>query len=210
MEENNKTGQGENGNPEAGADIGNRIPRFVSRTDRKVVVFPAMSPAEISDGQIYFLFSIRQVEEIINEVSVQSVPFSPSYIEGVTLWRNHVVPVISLEELLGMETMPDKSGFRLLSTRLITVRILPPFSPVENPPLPVSAENPQHLSYAEKRKKEGRIMLRVAPTIRMVSLPIPCTPVSSVGWIPKRDLVRGVYEWEEGYLVVVHMFSIFS
>jgi hypothetical protein len=37
----------------------------------------------------------------------------------------------------------------------------------------------------------------------MITLPIACTPVS-VGWIPARNLVRGIYEWEKGFLVVTH------
>ena len=51
-------------------------------------------------------------------------------------------------------------------------------------------------------------MLNVDPAIRMASLPIKCTPVKVNGGIPKRDLVRGLYEWEEGLLVVVHMENI--
>jgi len=37
----------------------------------------------------------------------------------------------------------------------------------------------------------------------MATLPIECKPVSG-GWIRERNLVRGIYEWEKGFLVVTH------
>ena len=52
-----------------------------------------------------------------------------------------------------------------------------------------------------------RIMLRIVPPIRMLTLPIECSPVSD-GWIPKNFFSRGVYEWEDGFLVVAHMKNI--
>lgn len=158
-----------------------------SKSDPRVIIFPAMTLEEVSDRQVYFLFSVSQVEDIIKEVSVYPVPFSPLYIEGITEWREHIMPVMSMEECLGMETM-SIGGLRLLSTRLIIVRI--------------------H-SFSQDK---GRVMLRVAPTIRMISLPIPCTPISlsSVAWIPKKELIKAVYEWEEGYFLIVDMPSIFE
>jgi chemotaxis signal transduction protein len=155
----------------------------------RVVIFPAMTPEEISEGQIYFLFSIRQVEDIIKEASVHPVPFSPPYIEGITLWRDLALPVISLEKRL--ELAP--SSFKLLSTRFITLRF------------PVSEKNKQFYSSIGKVPKAERMVLRVAPTIRMLSLPISSMPVpiSSVKWIPRKELIRAVYEWEEGYLIAL-------
>lgn len=39
------------------------------------------------------------------DTPVQPVPFSPQYIAGVAEWRDQVLPVISLEACLGMETL---------------------------------------------------------------------------------------------------------
>jgi hypothetical protein len=41
----------------------------------------------------------------------------------------------------------------------------------------------------------------------MLTLPIECSPVSD-GWIPENFFSRGVYEWEDGFLVVAHMKNI--
>ena len=57
------------------------------------------------------------------------------------------------------------------------------------------------------RGGDHRSMLRVVLPIRMVTLPIVCTPVA-IEWIPARYLVRGVYEWEKGFLVVAHIENI--
>jgi len=52
-----------------------------------------------------------------------------------------------------------------------------------------------------------RVMLRIVPPIRMLTLPIECSPVSDE-WIPKNFFTKGVYEWEDGILVVAHMKNI--
>jgi hypothetical protein len=52
-----------------------------------------------------------------------------------------------------------------------------------------------------------RIIFRIVPPIRMLTLPIECSPVSN-RWIPERFFTKGVYEWEDGFLVVPHMKNI--
>ena len=146
----------------------------------KVLIFAVRTP-NVADRQVYFLFSIRQMEDILLETLVTPVPFSPSYLKGITRWQDKIVPVISLEELLGLE-----SSNHLKDTRLIVLR--------------VPTKDAGQLSY-------GRIMLQVVPPFRMLSLPIDCDPVSDE-WIPARHLVRGVYEWRNKFLVVAHMEKI--
>ncbi len=163
------------------------------------------------DKPISFLFSVRQVEDIIKEVLVYPVPFSPPYIEGITEWRDHVVPVISLEKCMGFEIRNRK--YETENTRLIMVRIP---SPEEGVPPSTFTGGDTQVSNPESRIPkwggEKRIMFRVSPSIRMVPFPIPCTPLSSAQKrkvkIQNLELVRGIYEWEEGYLVVAHTVSI--
>ena len=143
--------------------------------EQRVLIYPAQTPM-ISNRQIYFLFSLLQMEDILMDVAVQPVPFSPPYIEGVAEWQDNVLPVLSLEQCLGLAS--DNTG---RAKRLMVVRA------ARKADTPVNGY---------------RSMLRVVPSIRMVTLPIPCTPVS-VEWLPEQSLVRGVYEWEKGFLVVV-------
>lgn len=144
---------------------------------QKVLIFAVQTP-KVVDRQVYFLFSIRQMEDILLGTLVTPVPFSQPYLKGITQWQDKVVPVISLEECLGLESSNHQKD-----TRLVVLR--------------VPTKDAGQLSYY-------RIMLHVVPPFRMLALPIDCNPVSDE-WIPARHLVRGVYEWENKFLVVAHM-----
>lgn len=146
-----------------------------------MLIFPAVTPAKDTGGQVYFLFSLSQVEDILKETKVCAVPFSPPHIEGVAEWRDRVVPVIDIEKCLGLD--PGSEG---VPRRLIMVRTGP----------------------AVSKTGETRAMLKASSAIRMMSLPIPSTPLTSATWIPKKYLVRGAYRWEKGFLVIVHLEKI--
>ena len=152
----------------------------IATSEQRVLIFSAQTP-RVSNRQIYFLFSQHQMEDILMDTSVRPVPFSSEYIEGIAKWRNQVLPVISLETCLGMESLnPSKVQ------RLMVVRAL------KNEAVPTGIY---------------RIMLRIVPPIRMLTLPIECSPISA-GWIPEKFFAKGVYEWEDGFLVVAHMKNI--
>lgn len=155
-------------------------------SEHRVLVFPAMTPPRGSNKHVYFLFSVLQIEDIIKDVemSILDVPFSPKFAKGIANWRNNVVPLVSLEESLGLEVVSPKRTHRMVIVRA-----------EEKPPAGRPAK---------------RSMLRVAHSIRMLSLPIKCKPLSSIGWIPRIELVRGVYEWDKGYFIVVHLKHILS
>jgi len=152
----------------------------IATSEQRVLIFSALTP-RVSNRQIYFLFSQHQMEDILMDTSVRSVPLSPSYIEGVAEWRNQVLPVISLEACLGMESLNSQKVQRLMVVRALKD---------EAAPMGIY-----------------RIMLRIVPPIRMLTLPIKCTPVSA-GWIPEKFFTKGVYEWEDGFFVVAHMKNI--
>ena len=117
------------------------------------------------------------------DTSVRSVPFSPSFIEGVAEWRHQGLPVLSLESCLGMEHLNSEKIQRLMVVRAIKNEATP--------------------------TKIHRAILRVVPPIRMMTLPIECAPVSDE-WIPNNFFAKCVYEWEDGFLVVPHMKNIFD
>jgi chemotaxis signal transduction protein len=154
----------------------------IATSEKQVLIFSAQTP-RVSNRQIYFLFSQHQMEDILMDTSVQSVPLSASYIEGVAEWRNQVLPVISLEACLGLESLNSPKIQRLMVVR----------------------------AFKNKAAPMGiyRIMLRIVPPIRMLTLPIECLPVSNE-WIPEKFFAKGVYEWEDGFLVVAHMKNILN
>jgi purine-binding chemotaxis protein CheW len=150
--------------------------------DQRVIIFPAQTP-KVSGKQVHFLFSVLQVLDVVRELAVTEVPFSPSYIEGIAEWRERVLPVISLEECLGLTPSDTRQAQRFMVVRMR------------------KGDN------ADDTALQG--VIKVVSAIRMVSLPIPCTP-SSNGRLPRGELVRGIYEWDEGVLVVANMENILS
>jgi len=152
----------------------------IATSEQRVLILSAQTP-RVSNRQIYFLFSQHQMEDILMDTSARPVPFSPSYVEGVAEWRNQVLPVISLEACLGMECLNSPKIQRLMVVRAL-----------KNEAAPMGIY---------------RIMLRIVPPIRMLTLPIECSPVSN-RWIPEKNFAKGVYEWEGGFLVAAHMKNI--
>ena len=150
--------------------------------EKRVLIFPAQIP-EVSNRQVYFLFSVRQVEDILTDTPERPVPFSPAHIKGLIEWRGHVLPVICMETCLGFK-LPNPQK----TSRLMVVR---------------AAQN------GFPHKKVDRMMLRVIPPIQMLTLPIECFPASDE-WIPENHLTKGIYEWENKYLVAAHIETILS
>ncbi|UCF92020.1 MAG: chemotaxis protein CheW [Desulfobacterales bacterium] len=145
---------------------------------REVLIFPARAP-ELDGEPLFFLFSVFQIEEIFREITVCPVPFSPPFAEGVAEWREQVLPVISLEAWLGLETLPMPRPQRLMVVRA-----------------PRSGNN---------SKGESIGIIRVTPALRKVKLPIPCALAQPHEWFSDRALFKGVYKWEEGLLLVIDL-----
>lgn len=148
---------------------------------QKVMVFPAQ--AKPLDGkQIYFLFSLNQMADILTSKTVRKVPFSPSYVKGITEWRGHIVPVVVLEKLLGLEPNDAEEENRLA----------------------VVCSGQQQDSNASPLG-----IIRISRSLKMLSLPMHYTAADHS--LPcDRKYIRGVYDWEEGIIVVLHMENILS
>ncbi len=160
--------------------------------ERKVLIFPAMTPT-VRNNQIYFLFSIKQVEDIIQAINICPVPFAPSYTEGLGWWREQAIPVISLEARLGLAKKSARKKPRFMLIR-------------SAPQLKIGLESRQPTG-------SGGVMRSIIKThhsIRLSTLPIKCAPVAVVPWIPHREFVRGAYEWDQGFLIVVDINTILN
>ena len=156
-----------------------------------MLIFPAMTTA-VRNNKVHFLFSIRQVEDIIQKINICPVPFAPSYTEGLGWWREQVLPVISLETCLGLEEKLSGKGSRFMLIRSAV----------------------QLKSRAESGQPDGnsgvmRSIIKTHSSIRLSTLPIKCAPVAA-SWIPHQELVRGVYEWDQGFLIVVDINTILN
>ena len=152
----------------------------LTSSGQRVLIYPA-GAATVSGRPVCFLFSLRQVEDILMDASVLQVPFSPSYVEGVAEWRNCIMPVVSLEAFWTPHPLTAREGQRLMVVRV----------PHKNQ----SSASPQ------------RMMLRITPPVRMLTLPIESHPVSPNGIIGKLQ-TKGIYAWENRVLVVADLEKI--
>lgn len=148
-----------------------------------VVIFPS-AVSKVADKNVSFLLSANQVEEIVDVKYVWPIPFAPRYVEGIATRRQDVLPVLSLEKCLGFEVPADRYGDHLLVVRSGNYDTLGP--------------------------KSICGLVRIGSGIRNVALPIETSPVNINGWIPNHHLVRGVYEWQDGYLVVADISMILN
>ena len=72
----------------------------VNRADKLVVV--RVSHKKVGqDKKLFFLFTALQVEEVLQDICVQPLPFAPSFLPGVTLWRGQVLPIVDIEQRFG-------------------------------------------------------------------------------------------------------------
>ena len=152
-------------------------------SEGEVLIFPARTP-EASGKRMHFVFSALQIEDILKETTIHAVPLCPIFTEGIAEWRGRVLPIISLEACLGLvtPTLPEPH-------RLIVVR------------------TPKKV---DSQSVESKGILIVNSAVRKIKLPIPCIPFESNEMFTDNTLLRGVFEWEEGLLIVVDMEKILS
>ncbi len=140
---------------------------------QKALIFPAMSE-KIRDHNVFFLLSATQVEEVIDDRPVCRVPFSHPYTEGIATWREHLLPVISLEKCIGLKS-------NTLGKRMLVVRT----------------------SDSRKVRPDGlKGILRISAEIRNVTIPFPCTTVQPDEKIKNIFMIKGLFEWDDGLLII--------
>ncbi len=86
-----------------------------TRANKAVV---AMMQAK-GDGKkdIFFLFTVSQVEEVLSEITVRAIPFAPDFVEGMCSWRGQIVPVVDIEKRFGFSGREHSSSDRYLVVR---------------------------------------------------------------------------------------------
>lgn len=85
------------------------------RSGKAVVI--QMDGATEEDTSLFFLFTVNQVEEVLSEITLVGIPFSPEFIQGMCCWRGQVVPVIDIEKRFGLSESTHTSSGRYLLVR---------------------------------------------------------------------------------------------
>ena len=133
--------------------------------------------------KVFFLFSVRQVVEVLREVKILPVPFSPVGTEGVADWRGRVVPVLSLEKCLGINWPSERELVRTIVIRSVGK---------------IKTEGLQDL-YA---------IITVGAKVEQLELPLGSDAVSTPEWITEPSCLIGAYQTPNRLLLVVDIEKI--
>lgn len=136
------------------------------------------------DGKfLFFLFTARQVEEVLADISMSSLPFAPAFLSGVCNWRGHLAPVIDLEQRFGFTREDKTSKGRYLVVRMGTTE-------------------------GTDRGEMLRCVVRVTNQIHTLDASASSVPVSAeqVGVDP--SLVLGAFKENEDFFIAPDLIAI--
>lgn len=146
-----------------------------------VVAVRAVQGGIEGSSKLFFLFTAGQIEEVLSEISVRPVPFAPPFLNGVTLWRGHVLPVVDLENRLALKGIGSRE-----KERFLVVRTGAPKNPTG--------------------KQILRCVLRLSGEIHSMEASSAMVNSDSIDIEP--SLVRGTYQWNEDKYIVPDLISI--
>jgi chemotaxis signal transduction protein len=152
------------------------------KSAHQILIFPARLTTQ-HNRSVYYLFSLRQIVDVLRQPATQWIPFGPSYAKGVAEWRGRILPVVSLEQSLGMKTSDQ-----VMPLRTIVVQ-------------------GAHQETGSRLKAVYAIF-NVGAAVRQHQLPLSCTPVEIPHWISKRSFVSGAYEKEDQLLLAMNLEQI--
>ncbi len=151
------------------------------KTSQAVVV--ETEEAKVEDNPLLFLFTVSQVEEILPEFPIRSVPFAPDFLDGICSWRGLVLPVVDLDKRFGFEQTVSPESQRYMVVR------------------------------SGGLDQDGgvdlvRCVFRVSDTIKIIEVTEKSSIVSPQRIGVEPSLVMGAYQLEESYYVVPDLVSI--
>jgi chemotaxis signal transduction protein len=159
---------------------------FQAAPPSSLIIAPAQGKIQ-SGESVSFLYSLLQIEEILSAISLAKVPFSPSYVEGLSDWQDLVLPVISLERLLGLVQDPGS----IQGNQAIVVK------------------KTQESVEPDNCK---RALDRIASGCRLITGVPKATPVFANDFIAEKSVpaIKGIYRWDKGLLIVPNMDHILT
>ena len=149
------------------------------KSAHQVLIFPARVPNHLNRS-VYYLFSLRQIVDVLRKPTTQWIPFGPSYAKGIAEWRGRVLPVLSLEQSLGMKTSDQAMPLRTIVVQGV---------------------------HQEKGSKLKAIyaIFNAGAAVRQHQLPLACTPIEIPRWISKRSFVSGAYKKENQLFLAMNL-----
>ncbi len=145
---------------------------------RQVIAFPARTPL-IGGRQIHFLFSVRQVVDVLRHVDIQSTG-QDSDDTGTIQWRGRQVPVLDLERRLGLRVSENGMPMRNIVVRSI----------VQTP---------------QGGLQDLFAACCVGAASRQFELPLNCQPVIPPDHLPGIEYIEGMYVMAEYLFMVLNL-----
>ena len=157
---------------------------LTSAVKANVIAFPARAPL-VGGRQLHFLFSIRQVVDVLKQVEFQSITSNQPYIHGIAKWRGRVVPVICLEKCLGLRIV--KNGM---------------------PPRTIVIRGAKQCDSGDV--KDLYAICELGAAVHQYQLPIACKPITPPKKLPGIDFLKGIYAMDEYLFIVVNIEGILA
>lgn len=153
-------------------------------SEARVLLMPARTP-DIKDRSLFYLFSVRQVAEVLLNTTIQRVPSPLPHVRGVAEWCGRALPVLSLERCLGLEIHADR-----------------------RPPRDVVVRGVTHGNGGQLQADYA--ICRVGAAIRHMELPLECEPEKVPDRITDASCLTAVYSMPAALLLVVNMETIIN
>ncbi|MEN8199945.1 MAG: chemotaxis protein CheW [Thermodesulfobacteriota bacterium] len=147
----------------------------------KLVAVRVRQEKMAGDNRLFFLFTAGQVEEVLPEITVQPVPFAPSFLQGIASWRGRLLPVIDLEQCLGMDAV-GRGG----KERYLIIRTGAPGN--------------------RAGERLLRCILQVSEEIRPMDVSDDMSHTNASG--VDQSLLKGAYQWKEDSYIIPDLLSI--
>ncbi len=153
----------------------------------KVVAMRARQHVNNGKDKLFFLFTTSQVEEVLADLIVRPLPFAPAFLQGVSYWRESLLPVIDLEKRFIPEEN-EQHGEQSGKSRFVVVR-------------------------AGTKENAGsdnvfRCILKITDEIHSMD-------ISTTGFVAEDKhpdleslLLRGIYRWNDNLYIVPDLVSI--
>ena len=154
-----------------------------NRTQADKVVAVQAGRKKVDGKPLFFLFTARQIEEVLADVRLSPAPFAPAFLSGFCNWRGHVAPVIDIEQRFGFSGATRASRDRFLVVRAGA---------------PGEAEGEKML----------RCVLRVTDQIQTLDATAFSAPISADRIGVEPSLIMGAFQQEEDFFIVPDLVAI--
>ena len=152
-----------------------------------VVAMRARQQVGIGSEKLFFLFTTSQVEEVLADLVVRPLPFAPAFLQGISYWRESLLPVIDL----GKRFVPEDNkqlGEQYGKSRFVVVR-----------------------AGSKESTNSGKVLRCILKfTDEIHSMDISTTGFVAEDKHPELEssLLRGTYRWNDDLYIVPDLVSI--